>query len=267
MNNNDVTQVKKMLEALLKSQDLLWWVGGYVYGETSLGDPFIILYPASQKYQRQVCRVYQHGFKQLPSFIPTENFSPDIVGKEQSPDKDRAIQRGIYHFCPMFSVALHLGADTQMGPEKRFSSVLRVTDRLPAGAPTPQAPQPEPTPQPTAVDWPQKEQRPRQEAAGPQGDLLIIDQAVESSDSGGFFSFTQEYLVKAGHTRGTEPHLLRKVANNTAGGWIFEAAGMNDRRAMAEAIVTYYEERKAQKTHAQAQAQANLKYHMRKNNG
>ena len=44
---NEIVQVRKMLHALLKSEGLVEWIGGYVYGATSNGDPFVILYPAA----------------------------------------------------------------------------------------------------------------------------------------------------------------------------------------------------------------------------
>jgi hypothetical protein len=126
MSNQDVIQVKKMLEALLKSEGLVEWVGGYVYGATSAGDPFVILYPASEYLKEKVCRVYPHQFKKLPGFIKTDGIVGDT---ERNPSKGDAERAGIYHECPPFKIVMHLGKETQMGREKRFSDVLYVPQR------------------------------------------------------------------------------------------------------------------------------------------
>ena len=71
-NEIDLTQldrIERMLTSVLKSNNHIQWIGGYVYGRTSKDDPFIILYPASDKLERKACRVYGHEFKKLPLFI------------------------------------------------------------------------------------------------------------------------------------------------------------------------------------------------------
>lgn len=133
MNNQDIKQVKKMLEALLKSEGLVEWIGGYVYGATSTGDPFVILYPAAEHLKEKVCRVYPHQFKRLPAFINTDGIVGDTDG---NPSKEKAQRAGIYHECPVFKIVMHLGKDTQMGREKRFGDVLYVSQaaQAPAGS-------------------------------------------------------------------------------------------------------------------------------------
>lgn len=134
MARNDILEMKKMLEALLRSDGLVEWVGGYVYGRTSQDDPFIILYPASDKLTEKVCRVYEHAFKKLPNFIPTDNVPADT---ENNPSKGQAQRAGIYHTCPPFKIVMHLGKDTQMGREKRFGDVLYVPPQPPLRTPPP----------------------------------------------------------------------------------------------------------------------------------
>lgn len=124
MNNSErLVQIHKMLDALLKSDGLTDWVGGYVYGRTSNDDPFIVLYPAADHLKEKLCRVYPHQFKKLPAFIDTGRVPADTDG---NPSKDKAQRAGIYHDCPRFKIVMHLGRETQMGREKRFSDVLYV---------------------------------------------------------------------------------------------------------------------------------------------
>lgn len=133
MKTNQLTRVEKMLEALLKSEGLIEWVGGWVGGQTSQGDSFIILYPASEHLKEKVCRVYPHQFKKLPAFINTDGIVGDT---DNNPSKDKAQRAGIYHECPPFKIVMHLGKDTQMGREKRFGDVLYVPQRQSAPAGT-----------------------------------------------------------------------------------------------------------------------------------
>jgi hypothetical protein len=130
-------RMEKMLEALLKSDGLVYWIGGYVYGETSNGDPYILLYPSSEQLKEKVCRVYPHDFKKLPAFIPTA----DVRGATSAnPSKGDAKRANFYHECPPFEIALFSGKDTALGPEKRFSSVLRLSkaaQEAVAGRPSP----------------------------------------------------------------------------------------------------------------------------------
>ena len=135
----DGLKIEKMLTAILKSQNNIHWIGGYVYGRTSNGDPFVILYPASENLEHKVCRVYQHQFKRLPDFINTADVPADT---DNNPDKSKAIKRGIFHPCPIFQICTYNGKETQMGAEKRFSDVLYVSQARPERD-QPQASKPE----------------------------------------------------------------------------------------------------------------------------
>lgn len=140
---SELTIIRKMLTALLKDQsgegkDRLHTIGGYVYGRTKSGDPYILLYPAREDLVKKVCRVYPQDFRKLPSFINTKDTPNDT---KENPDKPDAIRYGIFHECPMFGIVTYAGKETQMGPEVRFSDVLWVSNKLADGAPTPpQAP-------------------------------------------------------------------------------------------------------------------------------
>lgn len=115
-------RIEMMLRALIDDQ--LEWVGGYVHGRTERGDPFIILYPASNKLNQKVCRVYDHMFKRLPDWVDTD--VPAGCLTSDNPTKDKAQRVGIYHECQPFEVLIKLGKDTSLGKERRFAGVLRV---------------------------------------------------------------------------------------------------------------------------------------------
>ena len=155
MNPETLEQVAKMLRAQLRGTGHLWWIGGYVYGVTGNGDPFVLLYPADEKLQEKVVRVYPHDFRKLPAFIPTDVDSGDT---EANPNKEQARKKGIYHECPMFEVVTFDGKETQMGRERRFGDVLRLSrkaaeeaaaaQRQPAQGQRPSGPPPPPPPGP-----------------------------------------------------------------------------------------------------------------------
>lgn len=179
MAGRDVLEVKKMLEALLRSEGLVEWIGGYVYGRTSNNDPFIILYPASDNLKEKTCRVYEHAFSKLPKFIPTDDVPGDT---EDNPSKGQAQRAGIYHTCPPFKIAMYLGKDTNMGREKRFSDVLYIPPVQPAPAAGPamkaEPPAPASGKQPASdVDEDDVKARWRVEAATSQ-DPFIFDTAI-----------------------------------------------------------------------------------------
>lgn len=120
----DIQTLNKMLTAVLRSQNNLHYIGGYVYGQTSNGDPYIVLYPEASYLRQKSCRVYPHAFKKLPPFIeiPDEDVWP--AHTDGSPDKDKAQAKGIYRECPTFLITTYGGKETQMGREKRFGDVL-----------------------------------------------------------------------------------------------------------------------------------------------
>lgn len=144
--------VEDMLTAILKSQNNIHWIGGYVYGKTKGGDPFVVLYPAAEYLVEKACRVYPREFNKLPPFIPTQN----VNGKTKSnPNKQEAQDLGIYNACPMFQVLTYDGKDTPLGKEKRFGKVVRVTSKMPnsgrahATEEAPDEPEDISTPEPT----------------------------------------------------------------------------------------------------------------------
>ena len=105
-----------LLQVMIKGGKLAE-IGGYVYGRTGNGDPFIILYPAKDHLIHKICRVYKEKFHLLPNSIIQE-----VPGEAQegNPDKNEARRQNIYHDCPVFIIATIDGKDTNMGPEVRF---------------------------------------------------------------------------------------------------------------------------------------------------
>ena len=153
---NELEQVAKMLRAQLRGAGHLWWIGGYVYGVTGNNDPFIILYPADEKLNEKVVRVYPHDFKKLPGFIQPL----DGGDTEANPNKEQARKKGIYHECPIFEIVTFDGKETQMGRERRFGDVLRLSRKAVEAAAEAQRQQ-QPVQQPPARG--QAQQAPRQE--------------------------------------------------------------------------------------------------------
>jgi hypothetical protein len=167
--NEQLDRIERMLRAQLKGEGHLWWISGFVYGQTSRDDLFIILYPADERLVEKVVRVYPHDFKKLPTFIRTEGI--DGGDTDGNPNKEQARRKGIYHECPLFEIVTFDGKDTQMGKERRFGDVVRVTNaerRAPSTergimnderqvtngkqAPTPASPAQPPPPPPPAAD-------------------------------------------------------------------------------------------------------------------
>lgn len=135
-DNDMLKQVWLMQRTILKGQGHLHRIGGYVCGRTSNDDPYIILYPDGDLLVHKAVRVYKEQLKQLPPFINIDNIEDDAGGG--NPDKEKAKKKGIYRECPLFEVMTYDGKDTQMGPEKRFSGVLRIVPQR-NSPPPPQA--------------------------------------------------------------------------------------------------------------------------------
>jgi len=126
MNDNEqLDRIEKMLRSQMKGAGHLWWIGGYVYGQTSNGDVFVILYPAAENLKEKVVRVYDFDLKKLPAFIPVDGV--DAGDTEANPSKEVAKRKGIYHECPSFEICTLDGKETQMGRERRFGDVLRLS--------------------------------------------------------------------------------------------------------------------------------------------
>lgn len=115
-------RIEAMLKAILASDNHIHWVGSYAHGRTSTGDPYIVLFPASDKLERKICRVYESQFKRLPDFV---NTAIQPASNRRDTAKDRATA------CQNFQVVTSDGKDTQMGAEKRFFDVLAISSRAP----------------------------------------------------------------------------------------------------------------------------------------
>lgn len=171
IDNSQLTRIEKMLRNILRSDGHIHRISGYVYGRTSNDDPYVILYPHGDMLEHKAVRVYKESLQWLPDFIDVNDIHDDAGGG--NPDKSKAQKKGIYHECPLFEVLTYDGKDTQMGKEKRFSSVLQVLpqrttpppQRSPQAAapltPPPTTPAPPvaepvtpPTPPPAAAPFP-----------------------------------------------------------------------------------------------------------------
>lgn len=145
----DLNQIEKMLTALLRNNNQIHWIGGYLHGRTGGDDPFILLYPSSDRLIEKVCRVYPQDFHKLPEFVDT-NVLPGIT-QDDNPNKELAQKKGIYRPCTMFLITTYRIPNKQMEYEVRFGDVLRVSKPKDAPVPngTPDVPNghtPTPTP-------------------------------------------------------------------------------------------------------------------------
>lgn len=241
MEQQLLEQIAKMLRAQLMSAGHLWWIGGFVYGATSNGDPFIILYPAAENLKEKVVRVYPHDFKKLPAFVPTD---VDAGDTENNPSKEQARKKGIYHECPAFEIVTHDGKDTQMGKERRFGDVLRLSRAAreslgqvgrsaPAqsvGAPT--RPAPPPPQQPTPPPPPPADE--------PPGSLPDFRTMAEAAETPAQFDYAAFMVLRNGLY--TEQEHITKTREVLVGGW---QPGEKSNRAMLAALETYRDKRQA----------------------
>jgi hypothetical protein len=136
---SQLDRIETMLKAILASDNHIHWIGSYAHGRTSTGDPYIVLFPASDKLEHKVCRVYESQFKKLPDFVNT-NVPPSVRASKNTPAKDRATA------CQSFQIVTSDGKDTQMGAEKRFFGVLNISSYTPAPQAETAVPQPAPPP-------------------------------------------------------------------------------------------------------------------------
>jgi len=128
-----IIKVQRMLESLLMSRKKLFWIGGYIYGRTGNDDPFVVLYGAAKWHKEKICKVYSQDFRKLPDFIVTDPFPETNFFQSDSrtavPDREGAIKKGIYFYCPMFQIVRYAGEETQFGREQRFYHVLAITSK------------------------------------------------------------------------------------------------------------------------------------------
>ena len=215
-----LSAVEKMLTALLKSNDIIHWVGGYVQGRTTpkddqrIGDPFIILYPASERLNHKICRVYEHDFAKLPDFVDTD--VPEDARVDDNPDRDKAIKKRVYRPCPPFLITIYEGKETQMGPEKRFLDVVRVSrpkDETPqptSPAPQPPAPAPAPAPLRAHVQAALHDYFRQLEGQMPTGLYDLVLQEVERPLLETVMHFTHGNQTRAAEVLGINRSTLRK---------------------------------------------------------
>lgn len=119
------TQLRKLLTALCKSQNLIHWISAYAHGRTSTGDPFLFLFSSNPKLEKKICRVYEGDFKKLPDFINT-NVPASTPKSKNTPDRAEFVANGKLLDCPAFQIICYMGEETQMGQERRFSDVLYI---------------------------------------------------------------------------------------------------------------------------------------------
>lgn len=231
---NQLDRIETMLKAILASDNHVHWVGSYAHGRASSGDPYIVLFPSSDKLEHQVCRVYESQFKKLPAFVDTA-VPASIKPSKKAPGKNQATP------CRHFQVITCNGRETQMGAEKRFFGVLAISsqaatvhvdskqeaEKRPS---TPRQPKPKKQPAIPSKDW-------KAEAASCT-DAFMFDTAVVQLEPW--------YQDAAAVTQ------FREVL---FGDWEPEAAA-----ALVDGLVAYAATRKGGKSHNAAKKTAVTKY-------
>ena len=248
--NEQSERIEKMLRAQLKGAGHLWWIGGYVYGVTSNGDLFIILYPAAENLREKVVRVYEHDFRKLPAFIRTEGI--DGGDTEANPSKEQARKKGIYHECPAaFEIVTYDGKDTQMGKERRFGDVLRVSHKA-AGSEGATRPASPPPPPPDESDGePGTVSTRKQPPLIDQGVLPDYRQMALRAKTATEFDYAAYMTLRNGMY--TEVERVAKVRESVVMGW---KPGERANAAMLDALAVYCEKRAAADGRGAAQREA-----------
>lgn len=254
--NEQLDRIEKMLAALLQNSKHIWWIGGYVYGVTSNNAPFVILYPASDKLNEKVVRVYDHDFRKLPNFIPTTGVEGDT---EANPNKEQARRKGIYHECPLFQIVTYDGKETQMGPERRFGDVIRVTQPKGEQPPPPQQQQArvqqqqarvqqQPPPPPDDIDWNAPPPAVQEELPGtPSAELPDYRAMALAAKTAPEFDYMAYMVLKNGLY--TEVERIGKTRQMLAPEWK-PTPGSN--RAMLHALTVYRDKRAAAESRGEA---------------
>lgn len=253
MNNDQLDQIAKMLRAQLKSAGHVWWIGGYIYGQTSNGDVFVILYPAAENLKEKIVRVYDNDLKKLPAFIPTDVDGGDT---EANPNKDQARKKGIYHECPPFEIVTCDGKDTQMGKERRFGDVLRLSRAAAealrnVGAPTPAARQASFSPLPPLPE--EFEPRPATQAIIPGAGPVLPDfrAMAEGAQTAAEFDYAAFMTLQNGLY--TDQERITKTREVLVLGW---RPGGAANAAMLAALTVYRDKRHAAEERGEATAAA-----------
>lgn len=225
MSINQMTRIEKMLEAILKSENNIHWVGAYAHGRTKDGEPYLILFPANEKLEHKVCRVYQSHFKKLPSFVDTA-VPANVRKSKNAPGREKGIS------CPMFQVITYSGRETQMGPEKRFADVIAISGQQAAVAPKPRE---------TAVTT-----KPKQTAVNKKSLHDWLDEAASAQ----LASIFDNAIAKA------EPWLKDASAARQFREVIFGDWNAKESVAVCTGLTAYVNFRKKNSTHNQAKEKA-----------
>jgi hypothetical protein len=145
MMNDELREVRTLLNAIAQQMELLQWVNGYAVGANE-GGSYVSLF--NDRLQYRVCTVYQERFRDLPAFI-TDNIPDEAV--EISNDRTVLEKKGLLRPCSLFQIARYKIGEGEKAAW-RFSGVVRVSQARQEPEPQAQpAPAPASTPAPVTA--------------------------------------------------------------------------------------------------------------------
>jgi hypothetical protein len=120
MMNDELREVRTLLNAIAQQMELLQWVNGYAVGANE-GGSYVSLF--NDRLQYRVCTVYQERFRDLPAFI-TDNIPDEAV--DISNDRTVLEKKGLLRPCSLFQIVRYKIGEGEKAAW-RFSGVVRVS--------------------------------------------------------------------------------------------------------------------------------------------
>jgi hypothetical protein len=179
MMNDELRELRTIVNALANQAGLLQWVNCYAVGRNE-GGLYVSLF--NDKAQFRLCAVYQERVRELPAFI-TDNLPDDAI--EISTDRTVVEKRNLLRPCTPFQIARYKIGDDEKAAW-RFSGVVRVSQPRQDEQPQAQPAQPEPASTPNLLaqlnalggelygaSWPDVRQRNVHRITGGQTDTAM----------------------------------------------------------------------------------------------
>jgi hypothetical protein len=121
MMNDELRELRTIVNALANQAGLLQWVNCYAVGRNE-GGLYVSLF--NDKAQFRLCAVYQERVRELPAFI-TDNLPDDAI--EISTDRTVVEKRNLLRPCTPFQIARFKRGDDDEKAKWIFGGVVRVS--------------------------------------------------------------------------------------------------------------------------------------------